>query len=222
LKMNEAEQSKKLQRYTMAKAFQIEELREVLGLYKPVKNSEAEFIASQMLLSGQIYQNNILAVKGELTGYDSNYEREENMKKLFSMEYKNALAADKTPPKVLIKAGHNHSIRGRNYTSLFSLGNFLSEFAKSNEKNSFHLAVYLNNSSGDYGVISSEKDFQALAAAAPNDKLVIFDFRPLRKYVYAGRVNGINEEMRRIIFGFDAALMIGGTSRGTYKFLGIQ
>ncbi|HEX8638094.1 MAG TPA: hypothetical protein VF692_08535 [Pyrinomonadaceae bacterium] len=216
LKQNEAEYSKKFERYTMAKIGEIAEFQNLLREYQPKKNSEAEFIISQTLLSGRIYKNNILADK-ELTGYLSNYEREENMKSLFMREYRKAQAAGEKLPKVLLKLGHNHTIRGLNWTNLPTLGNFVSEFAKSNDMNSFNLAVYVNNAAGDYGVLSSNPDLKTLAEAAPKDKWTVIDLRQIRKYVSAGKSTGTNTEMKRIIFGFDAILVIGGGSRGTYK-----
>lgn len=222
LKKNEAEEAKKLERYTMADVVGLEELDKLLADYKPEKNPEAEFIIAQMILSRQIYKNNIRAGKGELTGFISNQEREENMKMLFINEYRKAQIADKSLPKVLLKAGHYHTIRGRNWSNVLSLGNFLSEFAKSNDMESFHLALYNNNVSGDYGVLSKSEDYKPLAAAASTDKWVVIDLRPIRNYAHAGKIADLNAEMRRIIFGFDAALLIGGGSRGTYKLLGVQ
>jgi hypothetical protein len=125
-------------------------------------------------------------------------------------------------PKVLLKFGHYHSIRGRSWSNVLSLGTFVSEFAKSNGMDSFHLSLYINNASGKYGVLSSYSDFKPLADAAPHDKWTVIDLRPLRNYAHAGKLTDLNPEMRRIIFGFDAVLMIGGGSPGTYRLMGVQ
>jgi len=44
----------------------------------------------------------------------------------------------------------------------------------------------------------------------------------LRALAHAGKLTGLNSELRRVIFGFDAALLVGGASPGTYKLLGLQ
>ncbi len=192
-----------------------EDLKNLMQLYKPKKDSEAEFLITQLLTSIRIYENNHLAGKGRLTGYESNYGREENMKSLFMHGYRQAQAAGDRMPKVLLKLGHMHLIRGRNWVTLLSLGNFISEFAKSNNMNSFHLAMYANNTSGDYAWIDKDEDYKPLAQVSSKDKWTVIDFRPLREYVHAGLIENLRPETRRIIFGFDAALMIGGVLPGT-------
>lgn len=222
LRKKEAERLEKLDRFTMADIGELKEFTDLIREYRPAKGSEAEFLVKQMLLSARIYKNNILAGKGELTGFQSNYEREENMKELFMLEYRRAQAAGDRLPKVLFKFGHYHSIAGRNWSNVLTLGNFASEFAKTNGLDSFHLALYVNNASGDYGVLSADSDYKAFAAIAPTDKWTVVDLRPLRAYLHAGRLAGVSSDMRRVIFGFDAALIIGGGSLGTYKLIGVE
>lgn len=222
LKVNETEKVKTLSRYTMVDVGKIDEFNRLLEEYHPKAGSEAEFLISQMLISARIYKNNRAAGAGQPTGYISNLEREENMKALFMLEYRKAEAAGDALPKVLLKFGHYHVIRGRSWSNVLSLGNFISEFAKSRDMNSFHLALYNNNASGDYGVLASEPDYKPLADAAPKDKWTVIDLRPLRDYAHSGKLSGLTPELRRVIFGFDAALLIGGATRGTYKTLGVQ
>jgi hypothetical protein len=194
-----------------------DELKKLMELYKPKKGSESEFLITQLLTSIRIYENNGLAGKGELAGYESSYEREENMKALFMHRYRQAQAAGEINPKVLLKLGHVHIIRGTNWFNIFSLGNFVSEFARSNNMNSFHLAMYSNNTIGDYAWIHEDEDYKPLAKVSSTTKWTVIDFRPLRKYAHAGRIEKLRPEMRRIIYGFDAALLIGSVSLGTFK-----
>jgi hypothetical protein len=79
-----------------------DELKKLMELYKPKKGSESEFLITQLLTSIRIYENNGLAGKGELAGYESSYEREENMKALFMHRYRQAQAAGEINPKVLL------------------------------------------------------------------------------------------------------------------------
>ncbi|MEW6730872.1 MAG: hypothetical protein AB1489_06020 [Acidobacteriota bacterium] len=221
LKQHEAERVKKLQRYTMADVGEIDEFNNLIRQYNSKGNSEVEFLISQMLLSAQIYKNNIMAEAGQLTGYISNLEREENMKTLFMLEYRKAQAAGEALPKVLLKFGHYHSIRGKNLVNVFTLGNFVAELAKSNSMGSFHLTIYNNNTSGDYQGLADIAEYKPLASAAEGN-LTIIDLRPLRGYIHAGRVSGLNPELKSIIFGFDAVLLIKSVSGGTYKLIGVE
>ena len=213
----EAERFKEGHRFMNPDIPKPDDLKNLLQFYQPKKGSEAEFLITQLLTSVRIYENNYLAGKGQRTGYEANREREENMKTLFMREYRLAQSAGEPMPKVLLKFGHYHIIQERSWSSVLSLGNFVLEFAKSNNMDSVHLAVFMNNASGDYGVLSAGEDYKALASAAPNDKWTIVDLRPLRSYLQAGQVTNVQPEMRRLIFGFDAALLLGGGSRGTFK-----
>ncbi len=109
-------------------------------------------------------------------------------------EYRKAQAAGESKPKVLLKLGHYHTIRGLSWSNISTLGNFVSEFAKSNDMNSFHLAMYVNNASGDYAILSANADLKTLADITPKDKWTVYDLRPLRKYFQAGqtRITCIN------------------------------
>jgi hypothetical protein len=213
----EDERFGKGKRYLTPDIPKTEDLKNLKQLYKPKKGSEAEFLITQLLTSIRIYENNSLAGRGQLTGYESSYEREENMKALFMHRYREAQASGELIPKVLLKLGHVHVIRGTNWFNIFSLGNFVSELAKSNNMNSFHLAMYSNNTSGDYAWIHEDEDYKPLAKVSSTDKWTVINFRPLRKYAHAGRIEKLRPEMRRIIFAFDAALLIGSVSPGTFK-----
>lgn len=213
----ETERFGKGKRYMTPDVPKTEDLKNLMQFYKPKKGSEAEFLITQLFTSLRIYENNNLAGKGQLTGYESGYEREENMKALFMHRYRQAQAAGDPLPKVLLKLGHAHIIRGINWFNIFSLGNFVSGFAKSNDMNSFQLAMYSNNRSGDYAWIHEDEDYKPLAEVSSTDKWTVIDFRPLRKYAHAGRIEKMRPEMKRIIFAFDAALLIGNVSPGTFK-----
>ena len=188
-----------------------EDLNNLLKIYQPKKGSEAEFLITQLLTSIRIYDSR------QLSGYESSYLREENMKELFMRQYRIAQAAGEKTPKVLVKMGHYHIMRGINPTNVFTLGNFVSEFAKSNNLKSFVMAMWLNNASGYSDWMPKNESFKAMAKVAPTDKWTIIDFRPLRSYVSAGKVQDINDTMRQAILSYDAALVIGGGSPGTYQ-----
>jgi hypothetical protein len=47
----------------------------------------------------------------------------------------------------------------------------------------------------------------------------VVDFRPLRPLVHAGVVTGLSAELRRWIFGFDAALLLGRSQPAHFEQL---
>jgi hypothetical protein len=198
-------------RYMSPEVSKTDDLNDLLQFYQPKKGSEAEFLITQLLTSIRIYD------RRQLPGYESNYTREENMKDLFMREYRKAQAAGEKTPKVLLKLGHYHVIRGINWSDVFSLGNFVSEFAKSNNKKSFVMTMWLNNASGYSDWMQKEADYKAMAKVAPTDQWTVIDFRPLRNYASAGKIQDLNPRMKQAIFGYDAALIIGGGSRGTFQ-----
>jgi hypothetical protein len=186
-------------------------------LYQAAANPEARFLAGQLVLSARVYQNYKRGVAGKLPGaFESGREREENMKDLFMREYRRALAAGETQPRVVLKFGHVHMYRGRSLAYVPTLGNFVGEFAKSNGAKSFHLAMYLNNPPDGFGGGPKGSWLNVLAAVAPEGKWTVVDLRPLRGHWFAGKFK-LPAELREVVFGFDAALLIGGGTRGTYE-----
>lgn len=188
-------------------------------IYQPKKGSEAEFLINQLLISARIYQHYYDGTKEKIPGYFENgREREENMKDLFMMHYRNAQAKGDKMPKVLMKLGYWHTIRGIYKANVPTLGNFVSDFARINGMKSFHLAVFINNPPGGFRALPETSAFTALAESAPLDSWTIIDFRPLRDYAQAGKFKGIKYELYQAIFAFDAAIIIGGGRQGSHEF----
>jgi hypothetical protein len=191
-------------------------------LYQPAPNPEARFLASQLVLSARVYQNYKRGNERKVPGaFESNREREENMKDLFLRNYRQAQGAGEAMPRVLFKFGHWHAYRGRYHAYIPTLGNFVGEFAKSNGMKSFHLAVHVNNPPGGFRGMRKDSWLQTLAEAAPPAQWTIVDVRSLRDYWYAKTIK-MPDELREEIFGFDALLMIGGAKPATYRLTGRQ
>ncbi|HEX7677554.1 MAG TPA: hypothetical protein VF713_05480 [Thermoanaerobaculia bacterium] len=184
--------------------------------YRAVPGSEAEFLVRQLITAVRnIRDFRDAATRG--TGYLSNLEREEIMKELFIRDYRRAERGGDKSPRVLLKLGHWHLIRGMSWGHVFTLGNFVSELAASHGLGSLSIGVFLNNPTGDYGVLSSGADYKPLADAALADGDTLIDVRPLRPLVHSGRVK-VNAEMERVIFGFDLVLLMR-SDRGDYRLL---
>jgi len=180
--------------------------------------SEADMLVQSLITSDRIYRN-----YREGAYYENGREREDYMKRRFLDEYRRALAVEKMPPKVLLKFGHWHLFRGLGPNNLPTLGNFVSEFAIANDSRSFHLAIFPNNAPGGYGDLARSRDPapKLLAATLKTVEWTVVDLRPFRgefSRLSKELAPDVRESLRRLIFGYDAALFAGGLRRGSYQF----
>jgi hypothetical protein len=126
--------------------------------------------------------------------------------------YRAAMAAGDSLPRVVVKFGHVHSVDGRNQSDVLALGSFLSQFALTNERQSFQIAIYGLNEAGRHWTLSEYEDYAPVTRASRIDAWTLLDLRPLRPWVSAGRLENLNNTLRDVILGFDAVLVIGGLS----------
>jgi hypothetical protein len=177
---------------------------------------EADVLVQDLIVSNRVYTNWLAGRR-----YQANSEREEYMKACFMEHYRRADSVDHVPPRVLMKFGHNHLVRGFGYTNLQSLGDFVSEFAVAGGGHSFHLAVFPHNDSG-YGNLASWTDStpQLLASHAKTSEWTVIDLRALRsvydRILSSSLSPAQSDNLHRWVFGFDAALFIGGAHPGSY------
>ena len=129
-------------------------------------------------------------------------------------------------PKVLMKFGYNHMIRGANYFNGFDLGAMADEVAALTGERAFHILVLPGPGSrqavpgggGSFGSVASE-DFDELRAGDQRLTRVlsnanatgheVIDFRPLRRLAMRG-LEGWNADLIRTINGYDAAVIWNG------------
>jgi len=200
----------------MADVGKPEEIAALRQLYHPKSGSEAEFLLDQVEVSLRVYHNYQLAAKEKQpTGYESNREREENMKTLFMRRYRTAERVDRVLPKVLLKFGHWHLYRGMSRGSVFTLGNFISEFATSNGMQSFSIAVLLDDGPGSNRDLIKYAPWAKPFVDASAGAWTVIDLRPVRAYAHAARLGTIDPELWRLIFGFDAVLFGHGAHGAT-------
>jgi hypothetical protein len=148
--------------------------------------------------------------------YRSNDRRERYMKARFAEMYDAARVGGDPAPKVLLKFGQWHAIRGvLNWGDVQPLGTFVSELAHREGGESLHIWTGLVNEPGRFWTLYDSPDYVALAKAGSTDRWWVVDVREIRPLVAAGQVDGLNEEMRKLIFGFDLALLIGNGNRAT-------
>lgn len=151
------------------------------------------------------------------SGYFSNLEREEMMKDAFLRQYRRAQAAGDSLPRVLIKSGHWHSLRGRNQGNVFTLGNLAGELARFNGYESLHVGISVINEPGRHWSISDHEEWAPIAAVSSPHRWTLIDLRPLRPYLHSGLFK-LGPQLEEMAFAFDLALVLGGTDPGSIEW----
>jgi hypothetical protein len=136
-----------------------------------------------------------------------------------------------SPPKVLMKFGYNHMIRGANYVNIFDVGAMADEVAALNEGRAFHILVLPGPGShqavlgpGRSFTSVSSDDFdefkagdQRLTRVLSNATAVgheVIDLRALRALAMRG-LESWNPDVVRTIHGYDAAVIWKGAHAST-------
>ena len=189
-------------------------------------SAEAKTILSELRQSREIYQKNF-----DGRGYDSNLQRSILMKRHFIAYYNNAARLRKTPPRVLFKFGANHVKRGKNFTNVYDIGNFVSELAVSHGSTSFHLFVlpiggtqnayvpFLENvADKEKKVVITESsgffDARPFLQTKEGKDWAVIDLRPLRPLVHSGKLK-LPRGFADLVWGFDAVLVMPETKAST-------
>jgi hypothetical protein len=138
----------------------------------------------------------------------------------------NADRGRKASPKILMKFGYNHSIRGANYFNVFDLGAMADEVAALTGDHAFHILVipgpgsrqavpgpnrsFRSVSSDDVDEMRAgdQRLTRVLANATATGHEVI-DLRALRRMAIRG-LESWNSDLIRTIHGYDAAVIWKG------------
>jgi hypothetical protein len=180
-------------------------------------NAEATRVVAELRESADIYQAWM-----KRKGFESNEQRAVLMKRNFNRDYAEAVAAGEKTPRVMMKFGASHMIRGLSFSSVYDLGTYLPDLAIAHGQQTFqvlliapkgHINAYFPFSqnptdrekpyhpSDDAPQLDATPLFEA---AVPNEWTVI-DLRPLRPKADALKVD---PTLKRILFGFDAVVII--------------
>ena len=191
-------------------------LERMRALFAPVSGSRADELLRGLEESSLIYSYHHRArefdpASGEPFGYHSNAIREQLMKDYFLDNYRMAEAADGTPPRVLIKAGSNHLLRGRSLTNVFSLGTFLHEFAIANRRRALTL-VMLPIREEWTGFEQVPAELRPLLPSRDLAAATLVDLRPLRAHLHRRQNFGLEGDPLRafqtLVYGADFALFL--------------
>ena len=124
-------------------------------------------------------------------------------------------------PKVMFRMGGNHMMRGRSTTECYDLGNMIAECAALRGEKSFHLLVgpglgakqaAFNPSTFTSEAVPaetwSEEGVEAIAGESFAEGMTLIDLRPFRNWL----PNRADIRVSRIVHGFDAMLVLGGST----------
>ncbi|MCB1626628.1 MAG: hypothetical protein KDI48_02800 [Xanthomonadales bacterium] len=162
---------------------------------------------------------NRLWISGQ--GWRSNELRGERMRQNFLRHWRQAEVSG-APPRVMVKLGASHLVRGRNMTDTFDLGALLPELAAIRGERSFSLLVLpgidsqvarLDPVAWAYQPAPAKDGYdealEPLLAAAVDGRFTLIDLRPLRPLLPASRSS---EALRRVVMGFDMLLVLNGST----------
>lgn len=131
------------------------------------------------------------------------------------------------PRKAFLKFGSNHMLRGMTAVGTFDLGSLVHELAASRGQRAFHLLVLpgagsplavFDPSSWTYKAVTPGADrsnpLVRVTGEAWPDAATLFPTEPLRRFTVTRR-DGADPELTRVVNGFDAILVLTGSTAST-------
>ena len=156
-------------------------------------------------------------------GWDSNAQRATALRSNFLRHWHQAKQNGSTP-RVVVKLGANHVVRGLNMTGTFDLGTLLPEIAAIEGSRSFSLLVLpgtesmvavLNPTSWTYEPKPAKDQYaeglEALTDAAHDDAFTLIDLAALRPII-GTRTDKYGIDVVRVVNGFDMLLVMSGST----------
>ena len=156
-------------------------------------------------------------------------QRRNDLNKRNLLRHVHAARAGGRHPRMMMKFGASHMVRGLSSTETFDLGNLVPEMAFLDGGTTFHLLVLagagrttasFDPSAWTYRPGPPRNNYayglDPVAGQAFADAFTVIDLRPLRALVTGGgRSAGLNRELVRAIHGFDAVAVLSGSSPST-------
>jgi hypothetical protein len=158
--------------------------------------------------------------------WESNERRGAFMRANFLRHWRAERRAGRTP-KVFLKYGASHAVRGRNHTETYDLGSLLPEIAALEGGTSFHLMVlpgagspiasidpetFTYRSSSEHGTYVN--DLEPILGQAFPDAMTLFDTHALRPLL-GWSSSPAAPDLMRAVHGFDAILVMTGSTAST-------
>jgi len=183
--------------------------------YAPAPGSEADRIIRLMETTRQV---NAYWGRGE--GYLSNLNRARLNKQQFMRYLDAATVREGRMPRVMMKFGSSHMVRGRTFTNVFDLGSLASEIADVKGSRSF--GVLMLGGEGTTHAVIDPRVFRSVEApvevepwarpfydAADPRRWTVLDLRPIRARI--PRLGTLPAETLQVLYGFDAVVILSGS-----------
>lgn len=195
---------------------ELERLRDALA--DPAE-APAQRYAGLLARSARIYGP---FVRGGGSVFAANLDRETMMKQLFLDYAASAEARDGAPPRVLLKFGANHLMRGLSHTHVPSLGNFLYEMAGVSGDSVFSVLAVLGPGSQVVDFLGKttradeafEKAYGFLLPHVSGPGMTLIDLGPWKDR--PRRWADIPRTTADLIWAFDALLIVSGEGPATF------
>ncbi len=188
---------------------------ELKELMQPAPGTRTAELLELLQVSARIYSYYTRAREpddvGAPLGLLNNWAREEWMKHRFMQNYRAAQDAGDDHPRVLVKAGYWHSVRGLGPGNVFTLGTFLHEFAIANGAKALTVQILpIREWWPSHEQV--EPAYRALLAPDALTRATLVDLRPVRQHLHMGRSFGLTGEdlvqFRSLVFGVDYAFFV--------------
>lgn len=158
--------------------------------------------------------------RGTGSFYEANLKRENYMKSNFVAAYRSAKAKLGRDPRVLVKLGGNHAMRGINDTNLPAFGNFVAEWGHAENIGVVNILADCFGGLARSPQSNKAEPCEAMAAKAPalmaiekKGPITLVDFRPMRSKL--GKLKHIDARTRELILAFDFYLAIADVRAAT-------
>jgi hypothetical protein len=155
--------------------------------------------------------------------WGSNQRRANLIRRSFLEHWKKAKAAG-DPPKLLVKMGASHLVRGRSFSEAFDLGALLPEIAAQEGKKVVSVMVLPGRKAMTAVFNPTDFSFQAAPAkdgyaeglapilnAVWDDEFTLIDLRPLRSEIRKTALRN-DAQLLRTVMGYDMLLVLSGST----------
>lgn len=170
-------------------------------------NPDALEVIKALAASAAIYRPFVVKGGGDI--YSANLARETMMKRNFLAAFEAAEKRGKRPPKVFLKFGGNHAMRGFSDTNVPALGNFIAEWGNARNLRLVNLFVECDGGQALNPQTNAPapcepyfaEDSLLRRAVQSGPPLQIYDLRPLRAQL--SKWKNADASTKKVILAFD-------------------
>jgi hypothetical protein len=207
----------------------LERLVEIQDLVEQeTQDVRARAIAATLARSSYIFSLFAAGERRETPGFYSNaLLREDFMVSECLARYREAEAMSASPPRAVLKLGHQHVMHGLSPTRVRTMGTFFADLARLNDRDFFLLSVIAYGpEGGSYPQLESSRLIWPLFGPALDRTaaFAVIDFRPLREHPHieaavaaAGLDAAGTTSLRQMLHAYDGALVVLDARQGSFE-----